>query len=158
MKISIAEIKKSGKPVEIEYEEPARTFLPEIELSSSLKVKCSLSFDNNSVSINGKIEALVSLVCTRCLEPYVFNIVRNFKIRYCNLKPRGDMIELESGDMDEEQIPEDGIIDLNEIAREQTLLGIPLKQICKENCLGLCPHCGANLNLEKCKCPQQEGI
>jgi uncharacterized protein len=38
--------------------------------------------------------------------------------------------------------------------REQVLLAVPLKVICREDCKGLCPHCGANQNLERCSCSE----
>ena len=41
---------------------------------------------------------------------------------------------------------------LEDALREQVLLAVPLKALCRENCKGLCPHCGANLNQERCSC------
>ena len=46
-------------------------------------------------------------------------------------------------------------IDISEDIREELLLSMPEYFHCSENCKGLCPHCGANLNHEKCKCPQK---
>jgi uncharacterized protein len=43
---------------------------------------------------------------------------------------------------------------LEDAVREQVLLAVPLKVICREDCKGLCPHCGANLNLEQCSCSE----
>ena len=45
------------------------------------------------------------------------------------------------------------IVDLESILREQIILMLPLKPLCDESCKGLCPHCGADLNLETCTCP-----
>ena len=44
------------------------------------------------------------------------------------------------------------VVDLESLLREQIILMLPLKPLCDENCKGLCPHCGANLNREKCTC------
>jgi uncharacterized protein len=41
---------------------------------------------------------------------------------------------------------------LEDALREQVLLALPLKVICREDCKGLCPHCGANLNDGQCSC------
>jgi uncharacterized protein len=41
---------------------------------------------------------------------------------------------------------------LEDVLREQVLLAVPLKAICREDCKGLCPQCGKNLNLETCSC------
>ena len=43
---------------------------------------------------------------------------------------------------------------LEDAVREQVLLAVPLKVICREDCKGLCPHCGANQNLERCSCSE----
>jgi uncharacterized protein len=46
-------------------------------------------------------------------------------------------------------------IDLDETIREQIYLSLPMKSLCKEGCLGLCPFCGANLNEGLCKCSRE---
>jgi uncharacterized protein len=43
---------------------------------------------------------------------------------------------------------------LEDVLREQVLLALPLKAICREDCKGLCPHCGRNLNQELCNCAE----
>ncbi len=43
-------------------------------------------------------------------------------------------------------------IDLSEFLKEQIVLSLPYKLLCKEDCKGLCPKCGTNLNIEKCNC------
>ena len=39
---------------------------------------------------------------------------------------------------------------LEDVLREQVVLAVPVKVICRQDCKGLCPHCGKNLNLEQC--------
>jgi len=46
----------------------------------------------------------------------------------------------------------DDLVDLEPLARDAVLLGLPLAPLCSEGCRGLCPTCGANLNLEPCAC------
>jgi uncharacterized protein len=46
----------------------------------------------------------------------------------------------------------DDQIDLNELMREQFYLALPMKPLCREDCRGLCPQCGTNLNLGGCEC------
>src|SRR5919112_562701 len=47
-------------------------------------------------------------------------------------------------------------VDLDEIVREQTLLALPSRHLCREDCKGLCQKCGANLNENQCSCEQGE--
>jgi uncharacterized protein len=43
---------------------------------------------------------------------------------------------------------------LEDVLREQVLLAAPVKAICREDCRGLCSHCGRNLNAEQCSCAE----
>jgi uncharacterized protein len=43
---------------------------------------------------------------------------------------------------------------LEDALREQVLLALPIKAICRDDCKGLCPHCGRNLNTEQCSCAE----
>ena len=45
-------------------------------------------------------------------------------------------------------------IDLEPVFREQFVLAVPFAPLCREDCKGLCPHCGTNLNLEQCSCSE----
>jgi uncharacterized protein len=47
-------------------------------------------------------------------------------------------------------------IDLGEMVREQMLLALPLRRLCREDCRGLCPSCGVNRNTGTCECPPAE--
>lgn len=48
-------------------------------------------------------------------------------------------------------IPEDGNVDFAPLVREYLLLEVPIKLLCRENCRGLCPECGENLNVSLCE-------
>ena len=48
-------------------------------------------------------------------------------------------------------------LDLDELMREQLLLSLPEKRLCKEDCAGLCPQCGANRNEVACGCERNPG-
>ena len=67
-----------------------------------------------------------------------------------------DDIELAEEDLDVDFIRGDEI-DLDEIIHEQVHLTIPMKSLCREDCLGLCPECGRNLNAGDCPCDRDQG-
>ena len=52
-------------------------------------------------------------------------------------------------------IDEDHTIDLAELVRQYTLLAVPMKPLCRQDCAGLCPTCGHNLNGGPCSCSLQ---
>ena len=47
------------------------------------------------------------------------------------------------------------VLDLGEMVREQFFLTVPLKRLCREQCAGICPTCGANRNDKSCQCPPE---
>lgn len=109
----------------------------------------------NDIRIAGDLTARIQVACARCLEPIVQNVTRKFDLLYRPLgvdAGREEMsvtaAEAEVGYYQGEGLP------LEDVLREQLLLALPLKAICREDCKGLCPHCGRNLNQEQCNCAE----
>jgi uncharacterized protein len=48
-----------------------------------------------------------------------------------------------------------GEVDLDEPLREAALLDLPIKRVCRDDCLGICPDCGADRNVKDCDCPRE---
>ncbi len=63
--------------------------------------------------------------------------------------------ELQNEDSDEIVLLEDGQVDAGELAREAFILDMDTKTLCSEDCKGLCPRCGADLNLGPCSCKKE---
>ena len=63
--------------------------------------------------------------------------------------------ELENGENDEIVLLEDGKVDLGDLARTAFILEMDTKTLCSEDCKGLCPRCGADLNLGPCSCKKE---
>jgi uncharacterized protein len=95
----------------------------------------------------------LELQCARCLEPVPQEVARHFELLYRPLGADAGRDELSVTDAEAEigYYQGDGIL-LEDVLREQVLLALPLKAICREDCKGLCPHCGKNLNQEQCSC------
>ena len=95
------------------------------------------------------------LNCSRCLEPYPFANNSSFHVRF---RPRPEVSaeneEIEITDTTELDVEfySDREIPLRDLALEQIQLSIPMKPLCDESCLGLCPTCGANRSREECSC------
>lgn len=90
--------------------------------------------------------------CGRCLENYDYDLETDFRIV---LVPRAQA----AADGDEEAPDlayyETEEIDLTPIVREQIILSLPTRPLCREDCRGLCPQCGANRNESECGCVEQ---
>src|SRR5579863_322588 len=107
------------------------------------------------IRLRGRLTAGLELQCARCVEPVAQDIVREFELLYRPLGADAGREELSVTGAEAEigYYQGDGLL-LEDAVREQVLLAVPLKVICREDCKGLCPHCGTNLNLEQCSCSE----
>jgi uncharacterized protein len=105
------------------------------------------------IRLKGRLSAGFELSCARCLEPVAQDVKREFELLYRPLGVDAGRDELSVTDAEAEigYYQGDGIL-LEDVLREQVLLALPLKVTCREDCKGLCPHCGNNLNHEQCSC------
>jgi uncharacterized protein len=105
------------------------------------------------IRLRGRFSAGLELQCARCLEPVRHDVNRQFELLYRPLGADAGRDELSVTDAEAEigYYQGKGIL-LEDVLREQVLLALPLKTICRENCKGLCPQCGRNLNQEQCSC------
>jgi uncharacterized protein len=110
-----------------------------------------------SVLIRGKVQTNLQLQCVRCLKEFSFPISATFELTLHPLKETSlaEEVELNRNEM-ESGFYEEGEIHLSEIACEQVFLEIPYKPLCHEECKGLCPVCGKDLNLASCDCGKEE--
>lgn len=105
--------------------------------------------------IDGSSKFTADLECSRCVEPYPFASSSNFHLRF---RPRPESpkqgeeeLEIAPEELDVEFYAERAV-SLRDLALEQIQLSIPMKPLCEESCLGLCPQCGVNKNRETCSC------
>jgi uncharacterized protein len=93
------------------------------------------------------------LLCARCVEPVPTPLEGNFDLIF-----RPQAADADPGERaitpDETEIGyyEESGLSLEDVVREQVLLSLPSRTLCKEDCKGLCPRCGQNLNLATCNC------
>jgi uncharacterized protein len=103
--------------------------------------------------LRGKLAVGLDLQCARCLDPVRREVGREFELLYRPLGADAGRDELSVTDAEAEigYYQGEGIL-LEDVLREQVLLALPLKVTCREDCKGLCPQCGKNLNQEQCSC------
>jgi uncharacterized protein len=107
--------------------------------------------------IRGTLTADIRLDCTRCLESIQTRLEVPFDSVFVDAAEETDEIETEVTDEAlDESLVQNGVIDIAEVVREQILLAMPETVLCKDGCKGLCPQCGANLNLIDCKCSDDD--
>lgn len=127
-------------------------------LAAPMDVRVSVSKSGNGYLLDGHMKGTLELRCDRCLEPYAYDLDRDFRlVLVVKSKEKGQAeMELFRDDLDEAFV-DDFVVDLSQIAREQVFLSLPMKSICSEDCAGLCPSCGANLNRNSCECKTETG-
>lgn len=105
--------------------------------------------------VDGTSKFTADLNCSRCAEPYPFANSSSFHVRFRpRPEPVGEEEEVEITDAEELDVEfyTERDIPLKDLALEQVQLSIPMKPLCDESCLGLCPVCGANRSREGCEC------
>ena len=109
----------------------------------------------NDIRLVGDFSTRIELPCARCLEPIHRDVAKNFELLY---RPQGsdagkEELSVTAAEAEVGYYQGEGLL-LEDVLREQVLLALPLKAICREDCKGLCPHCGRNLNQEQCNCAE----
>ena len=122
----------------------------------SARLLGSLRKTASDVEFRGKVQAVVSLTCSRCLAPFRLSLEAPCH-RIFRPGPLGrPESEHELVEEDVALTPFDGVrIDLGEMALEQIVLAVPLKPLCQPLCRGICPRCGADRNTQPCDCPEE---
>jgi uncharacterized protein len=135
---------------------PSEAFAHEQE-SFTVVVPITLTFDifkdKGIVRLIGSVKTTLELPCSRCLEAFQWPLDAQFDLRY---QPRVQNVGEDERKIEEDDLStafyEDDDIDLGQLMREQCYLSLPMKPLCRAECRGLCPICGANLNRDPCGC------
>jgi uncharacterized protein len=119
------------------------------EFSGDVKVRVSLDKTQNEIVLSAQLSAAVHLECDRCTRPFVLELDPGYRMVYVWEGEDTSLL-----DPSEVQVISPGlsVIDLSEDVRQTLVLALPFKRVCTEQCRGLCPHCGKNLNEEPCGC------
>ena len=139
----------------------ARTFAPEdvaepgdaYRIVAPVQVEFDIHKDKDKFRLAGSARTELEQPCSRCLEPFRMPVDAAFDLRYhpASAMATESEAEIEADDLETSYYRDDQI-DLNELLREQFYLALPMKPLCGEDCRGLCPQCGTNLNTGTCEC------
>lgn len=130
----------------------------DIGLQGPVQVRLTIYRALNKYVVEGFFEGTLRLSCDRCLKNYPKGMKNDFRVIMTH--PTPDMKESEM-ELVEEDVEvgfiRDEEIDAGEIVREQIYLSLPIKSLCKDDCMGLCPVCGSDLNDKICECNKAQG-
>lgn len=110
------------------------------------------------IRVVGDYRTRVETQCARCLEPIERDLASAFDLLYrpLGVDAAGNERAVHEADTEIGYYQGDGI-ELHDVLLEQVLLAVPIKAVCREDCKGLCPHCGRNRNQESCACEDRPG-
>lgn len=166
MFITLQELEQHKVEFDEEFSPASIDFGPDLRQSKPLKAsgRAELIQEHRGhkqivedVRVVGQFATEMEVACARCLEPVVHAVSRDFDLLYrpLGVDRRGDEVSINQAETEISYYEGDGLL-LEDVLREQVLLALPIRTICREECKGLCPQCGANLNNTECNCAAKE--
>jgi len=154
MKIPFAAISEAG--VRYTFDDvPVRTKEEDFALRGPVRFSCVLRKKKGTgIFLQGVLQAHLLLCCDRCLATYPYRVHSEMRLIY-EVDPQEQLrikdVDLPADGLNIIELPEP-VIDLEEEVRQQLYIALPLQRLCRENCKGLCPGCGSDLNIDPCRC------
>lgn len=149
MKIYVSEIPPEGLDITLSKEAGVSA----VNAVSPCRLSAKIFKSGGEVYIKGQVNCRVELQCSRCLNFYEYEIDSPLDIvfRSASELDKEGCYELQKEELDI-AFYRDNILDIDDIINEQLALNIPMKTLCSDKCLGICPECGTDLNKMECKC------
>ena len=162
MKLNVHEIDEVAK--ELVYEESTDSLntlllhgqVCDFEFPAAAEVRVDYYRAGQELFFQGHIDGSVIGHCARCLEEYTFQLGKDF---FVVLVPKANLPEEAelSGDELDLSFYEGDQVDLSPLVREQIILALPTRPLCRDDYKGLCASCGVNLNAQTCSCTVSGG-
>jgi uncharacterized protein len=153
LQVQALEIPEKGLSVEV----ADSSWFPVQEISrrGKLQTNVFLSRDGDRVNVSGSILFILLASCDRCLVEFELPKSIDFSAIF-DLGGEDPALLVKDYECDKSEIDvvylEEPIIDLGSILSQQIIMALPRKNLCCNDCLGLCHGCGENLNTKKCSC------
>lgn len=132
----------------------------ECEFLKPLNIRLKAFRIRELYEVQGVFRTRIRVPCSRCLKDFDTTLASDFELTYTKEMP-GLMDVIEDEDI-ELRVEEIGMIyfkgeeiNLQQGIQEQVVMAFPLQPLCDENCKGLCPKCGSDLNRVECRCKRE---
>jgi uncharacterized protein len=130
------------------------------EFREPLKIRVKAFKIKELYQVEGYFNTRIRIECSRCLKDFDSPLVSDFRLTYTKEVP-GLMDVMDEKEI-ELKLEEIGLfyfrgeeINLQQGIQEQIVMAFPLQPLCSDNCKGLCPQCGADLNRRNCGCMRE---
>lgn len=166
MRVNVGPIKgRKGASLDLDFEErmPA-PWDDHVDFVDAVTVSAKVTNTGRGFFVSGDARVQALITCDRCLETYATELAAQFEQEFRPAtepesrwaKPRvvdpPTSDAEETNDEDDHRTFDGETIDLDDTVGEAFLLSAPSKFICRDDCKGICPQCGANRNEQACKC------
>jgi uncharacterized protein len=154
MQIDLRTLAEGETRMELDAAGPSVGLPPdEIALEGPLHVALILDRRGEEIWVRGSVQAVVPQQCSRCLTDFAQSLELEFQVFCAKVRPHSTIgpsrLDEEDGGI---HFHDGRVLILDEEIREAVILGLPMRPLCKESCLGLCPHCGEDRNQGPCRC------
>ncbi len=160
MRFNVAQLLKStvGTTRQYEIEEDISGIDADLEIVQPLVGKIRLLRTADGILVTGRLHTEVRVSCRRCLKS--FSVPIDFTLEE-QFRPSIDVytgaaLPVEDGEDVVTRTDLHHMLDLTEVVRQDLLLAMPISPLCSQDCQGLCPRCGADLNTETCTCQDEQ--
>jgi uncharacterized protein len=134
----------------------------ECEFRRPLNIRLKAFNVRELFEVKGRLQTSVRLTCSRCLKDFETPLASDFELTYT--KEMQGLMDVFDEEEIELKVEEIGMfylkgeeINLQQGIQEQVVMAFPLQPLCDENCKGLCPKCGSDLNQGDCGCKREPG-
>jgi uncharacterized protein len=111
----------------------------DIKFKGNIHLDCRFRMIGKEILVDAQVITDRSITCSRCLDQHTQTIKQDIQLNY-NARNLGNYLDIDKN------------------VREEILINFPMKVLCSDDCKGICPKCGANLNHQGCKCLKKEKV
>ena len=124
-----------------------------VRLTAPAAITGKVRLSGNEVFVSGHVDTRAQVECDRCLQPVEAPVSADFTLEYITGSEyeSSEVAELTEAEMSVAVFDGAGL-DVDEIVKEQILLAVPTRMLCREDCKGICPECGIDRNTGECSC------
>ena len=128
-----------------------------VKLTAPATVNGKIRLAGNEVFVNGHVDTRAQVECDRCLKLIELPVNADFELEYITGSEYETSAVAELTEAEMSVAVFDGeALDIDEIVKEQILLAVPTRMLCREDCKGICPQCGVDRNTGECNCETKE--
>jgi uncharacterized protein len=128
-----------------------------VRLIEPAQVTGKIRLAGHEVFVNGHVDTRAQVECDRCLQPVDLPVSADFALEYIT---GSDYESSEVAELTEAEmlvaVFDGQAIDVDEVVKEQILLAVPTRMLCREDCKGICPECGTDRNTGDCNCVAED--